>query len=202
MSAAIVIPPGEPSQRKRFTRAEVQQMADSGLFVGQRLELIEGDLIDKMGQRPPHAYVIRIVQALLAGLFGSERIQVQLPIEVQAADRKWSLPEPDVAILKEAKADFQTRYPRGTELVLVIEVADTTVRLDLTTKRDLYARAEVCEYWVLDLKRRCLTVHRQPSDGKYADIAVLPEGEGIFLESGNANISVTQILPDKDNLKT
>ena len=63
MSAALAIPLGssEPPPRKRFTRAEFQQMTDSGFFVGQRLELIEGDLVDKMGQEPMHAYVIRIV---------------------------------------------------------------------------------------------------------------------------------------------
>ena len=88
-------------------------MADAGLFVGQRLELIEGDLIEKMGQKPPHAYVVRVLQALLANFFGVERIQVQLPIEVDEADQELSLPEPDLAVLKEAKAEYQNRYRAG-----------------------------------------------------------------------------------------
>ena len=197
MPAALAIPPGssEAPPRKRFTRAEFQQMADSGLFVDQRLELIKGDLIDKMGQKPMHAYIIRIVQALLSALFGAERIQVQLPIEVQAADQESSLPEPDLAILKEARPDFQTRYPRGPELLLVIEVADTTLQHDLTTKRDLYARAGVSEYWVLDLKQRRVIIHRQLSRGKYATINALTDQETASIEGANANISVSEILP-------
>ncbi len=198
MSSAIVIPagPGESAGRKRFTRAEVQQMADAGLFVEHRLELIEGDLIEKMGQRPPHAFAVRMVQSLLAALFGVERIQVQLPIEVGEADQESSLPEPDVAVLIETKADYQTRHPRGEELLLVVEVADSTVQHDLTTKRSLYLRAGVSEYWVLDLKRRCLVVHRQPAETKYATVLTLGEDEAVSIDLAKSSISVAQMLPD------
>jgi Uma2 family endonuclease len=198
MSAAIIIPP-KPSNsapRKRFTRAEVQQMTDANLFVDHKLELIEGDLIEKTGQKPPHAYAVRMIQVLLAALFGVERIQVQLPIEVCEADQESSLPEPDLAVLNEAKADYQTRYPRGKELLLVVEVADTTVQHDLTTKRDLYLRAGVSEYWVLDLKRRCLVVHRQPTETKFATVLKLLEGESASVESAKSSISVARMLPD------
>jgi Uma2 family endonuclease len=198
MSAAIVIPPrpSDSAPRKRFTREEVQHMTDASLFVDQKLELIEGDLIEKMGQKPPHAYAVRILQVLLAALFGVERIQVQLPIEVDEADRESSLPEPDVAVLREAKADYQTRYPRGKELLLVVEVVDTTVQHDLTTKRDLYLRAGVREYWVLDLKRRYLVVHRQPAGTKYTTVLTLCEGESASVESAKSGISVARMLPD------
>ena len=118
MSAAHLLPPltiHEP-RRKRFTRAEVQRLLEGGLFEGQRYELIEGDLIDKMGQHPPHAYAIRLVVAWLARIFGFERVQIQLPIEVAPEDRERSSPEPDVAVLAEAKVEYQRRHPRGDEL--------------------------------------------------------------------------------------
>ena len=66
-------------------------MEEAGMFAGQRLELIEGDLIDKMGQNPPHAYVVRLLQALFAKLFGVERISIQLPFEVHTVDQQHNL---------------------------------------------------------------------------------------------------------------
>jgi hypothetical protein len=82
MSAAHLLPPAtiEEPRRKRFARSEVESMLELGLFEGQRYELIEGDLIDKMGQHPPHAYAIRLVVAWLVRFFGIERVRVQLPI--------------------------------------------------------------------------------------------------------------------------
>ncbi len=196
MSVGIVTPPilKETPPRKRFTRAEVEQMDDSGLFAGQRFELIEGDLIDKMGQKPPHAYVICLFQAMLARLFGPERTRVQIPIEVQTADQEWSLPEPDLSVLKKAKTEFQKRFPRSDELLLVIEVADSTVKYDLTTKRDLYARAGVEEYWVVDIKQRRLFVHCDSRVGEFVTLNILSETEAVSV--AGTTIPVAQMLPE------
>ncbi|MBM3795052.1 MAG: hypothetical protein FJW31_13500 [Acidobacteria bacterium] len=85
MSAALVVPPApvqqEGPRRKRFTRAEYEELIASGFFAGQRCELVNGELIDKMGQKPPHAKVIRSLQARLTRVFG-ERVQGQLPVSV------------------------------------------------------------------------------------------------------------------------
>jgi hypothetical protein len=79
MSAATLQP-----SRKRFTRAEAAQMHDSGLFAGQRFELIDEDLIDKTGQNPPHACAIRTLFAWLIQIFGAKQVQIQQPIEAGA----------------------------------------------------------------------------------------------------------------------
>ncbi len=100
----------------------------------------------------------------LSAVFGIERVRVQLPILVSGPDQDWSEPEPDVAVTAVDSADeFEDRHPKGRELALVVEVADTTAKYDGTKKRDLYARAEVPEYWVLDISRGVLVVHRNPS---------------------------------------
>jgi len=186
MSAAITQPP-----RKRFTRSEVEQMADAGLFAGQRFELIDGDLIDKMGQNPPHAAAIRLCTRQLNRIFGDDLVQAQLPIEAGAVDRERSLPEPDIAVLAVDKPDFRRRHPNGDELRLVVEVSDTTVRYDSTLKRDLYARAGVPEYWVLDLNNRRVIVHRQldVNESEYANIQGYAETETV------SDIPVSSILP-------
>jgi Uma2 family endonuclease len=186
MSAAIIQPP-----RKRFTRSEVEQMLEAGLFAGQRFELIDGDLIDKMGQNPPHATAIELCMEQLVRIFGVRLVRVQLPMEASGLDRERSVPEPDLAVLVERKPDFARRHPNGSELKLLVEVSDTTVRYDSTTKRDLYARAGVPEYWVLDLTNRRALVHRQldPNKSEYANIQSYGETETV------SGIDVSAILP-------
>jgi Uma2 family endonuclease len=198
MPATILQPPveGDLPPRKRFTRAEVEQMLEAGLFAGERFELIEGDLIEKMGQNPPHASGIQLVFSWLVKILRPERVRVQLPIEVSAADRESSWPEPDVAVLGENKPDYRRRHPRGEELILVVEVADTTVQHDATTKRDLYARAGVPEYWVLDIGGRQLIVHRGAAQGRYERVQVLTERDTAALEAHpDVSIPVAEILP-------
>jgi Uma2 family endonuclease len=177
MSGAILpaSPAADSLRRKRFTRSEVDRMVALGIFDGQRCELIDGELIDKMGQNPPHAQAIRNLFAWLAGLFGAGRLQMQLPVEVKPGDSEWSLPEPDIAVLAEAGGEYGKRHPRGDELLLIVEVADTSLRQDLTTKRDLYARASVSEYWVVDLQSRRVNVHRNPEQGEYRETVVFTD---------------------------
>lgn len=186
MSAAITQPP-----RKRFTRSEVDEMLQAGLFAGQRFELIDGDLLDKMGQNPPHATAIELCMAVLMQVYGIRLVRVQLPIEAGGADRERSVPEPDVAVLKQRKPDFARRFPNGDELALVVEISDSTFRYDSLTKRDLYARAGVSEYWVLDLNGRRLLVHRQvdAQKGEYASIKAYTESEVV------SDVAVSSLLP-------
>jgi Uma2 family endonuclease len=198
MSTATLGPPvsGEFPPRKKFTREEVNQMEAAGLLAGFRLELIDGDLIDKMGQDPPHAFTIRTMLALLARAFPLDVILVQTPVEAATPDQKWSLPEPDLAVLVEAKQEYRTRFPRGDELLVAIEIADSTVRHDTTKKRDLYARAGVPEYWVVDVNDRKLIVHRHLVQSEYRQITTLAESEEVAVPSRpNATLSVAAMLP-------
>ncbi len=185
---------GPPLPRKRFTRSEVEAMEQAGLFAGQRFELIDGDLIDKMGQNPPHAIAIQRLLEIFVRLFGFQRVRGQSPMET-TADRERSLPEPDVAVVREAKSDYGKRHPNGSETVLVIEVADTTLKPDLTAKRDLYARARVAEYWVVDLNGRRLIVHRDldVAEAAYSNIQSYSELEEVAL--AGHSILVASMLP-------
>jgi Uma2 family endonuclease len=171
-------------------------MLELGLLDDQRCELIDGELIDKMGQNPPHAYTVQRLFSWLLGLFGPDRLRIQSPIEVKPGDSDWSLPEPDVAVLRETGGEYRKRHPKGDELLLVVEVADTSLRQDLTTKRDLYARASVAEYWVLDLQSRRLIVHRHPEQGEYRETAILNEGDRIsFANHTDQTVEVRDLLP-------
>jgi Uma2 family endonuclease len=189
MSAILQLP------RKKFTREEVDRMLDQGYFIGQRYELIDGELIDKMGQNAPHASGIRRASGWLASVVGDDRVRVQLPLEAAERDRERSLPEPDVAVINELKPDYDFRHPRGEEALLVIEVSDTTARFDLTRKAVLYARAGVPEYWVVDLNRRLMVVHLQSDGTRYKQIQIYAENDTVSMEGRSEGVKVTDLLP-------
>jgi Uma2 family endonuclease len=181
--------------RKRFTREEVDRLAETGVFAGQRYELIDGDLIDKMGQNPPHSSAIQLLLKCLAKFFEVDMIRVQHPMEGAPGDRERSLPEPDVAVLRKNKVEYHRRHPRGDEMLLVIEVSDTTAAFDRSRKAMLYARAGVPEYWVLDLNGRMLVVHREPDGAQYRQIFLHTPEETVSLPGRSGNVRVADILP-------
>ena len=169
-------------------------MAELGLFAGQRLELIDGDLIDKMGQKPPHAIAVELLLDLLYEIFGPRRVRVQAPVEVAAADQTYNFPEPDLSVRATPRASNEAkRHPCGNELLLAVEVADTSLIADSTRKRDLYARAGVPDYWVLNLKGRKLIVFRNPKAGKYTTTSTLTSRESILL--AGHSVRVASLLP-------
>jgi Uma2 family endonuclease len=196
LSEPLPASPAAPAQRrKRFTRQEVEQLLESGFFLGQRYELIDGDLIDKMGQKPPHAYGVESVSEWLREAFPGRRVRVQLPIELTGQERDLSVPEPDVAVLKERRPEYQSRHPRSDELVLVVEIADSSAPFDLGRKAEIYAGAGVPQYWVLDLNRRMLVIHTQ-SDGKlYRSIQLLSEDQAVRIQG--RSIRVGELLPER-----
>jgi Uma2 family endonuclease len=112
---------------------------------------------------------------------------------VRRVDRNTSVPAPDFAILAALKPDFEKRHPNGDELVLGIEVSDSTVSFDLNRRAALYAAAGVPEYWVLDVTRRRLVVHKQPGGSDYHLRQLLSENDTVAVE-GKA-IRVRDLVP-------
>jgi Uma2 family endonuclease len=173
-----VSPPSEGPRRKRWTRAECAAIEAAGVLDVTHLELIEGELIDKMGKKRPHVTSHKSMQLLLEDLFGSRFVLAENPIDVAPEDNPTNEPEPDVTVLNRDYTTFQSANPRPRDLCLLVEV-DTTLRFDLTTKAALYARAGIIEYWVLDVSGRRLIVHRNPQLGKYTTVVAYSESESI-----------------------
>ncbi len=163
-AAAPPIPP-----RKYWTRAECSALEDAGLLAGQHLELIEGELINKMGKKLPHVSAVTLLRTWLMGVFGGLFVIQEAPIDVSPEDNPTNEPEPDIIVLKRELKTLSAQ-PRPEDLHLVVEVADTTLRFDRTVKARLYARARIAEYWVLDVKGRRLIVHRDPERGVYTSV--------------------------------
>jgi hypothetical protein len=132
---ATLVRSAEQPQRKVWTREEVARLGE--MFAGQRYELIEGDLIDKMGQKPPHAYLISLLNTVLSEAFPG-KIRVQLPISLPAPQGITSEPEPDVLVLhqKSSASAFLHRHPGPPDIALLIEVSDSTFEMDRERKGD------------------------------------------------------------------
>jgi Uma2 family endonuclease len=181
-----------PPRGKHVNRDEVHRLESLGLLTG-RYELIEGELVDKMGHNAPHAYVVRLMFLWIVRVLGGDRAQCQLPIEVAVDDQQLNEPLPDIAALRVMPPELKGRHPRGDELLLVVEVGDSSVRFDLTVKADLYARAGVPEYWVVDIPNRMLVVHRHPEKGAYRQVEGFNEAE--MVSFGGANFQISSFLP-------
>jgi Uma2 family endonuclease len=148
-----------PPQRRPFTRAEYERAAELGLFgPEERLELIGGEVIKKVTpQRSLHATGVSLAADVLKRAFpGGHDVRVQLPLVIGDD----SEPEPDVALVRGEIRDHLAAHP--STALLVIEVADSSLAFDRTTKASLYASAGIPEYWVVNLQDRVLEVHRAP----------------------------------------
>jgi Uma2 family endonuclease len=190
---APVAPPDPP--RKRWTRAECATLEASGLLDQESLELVEGELISKMGKKRPHVSSFKRLHEWLVHVFGWRFVDAEAPIDVAPEDNPTSEPEPDLIVLRQDDSHF-TSNPQPQDLRLVVEIAHTSLSFDLKVKAALYARAGVPEYWVLDVAGRRLLVHRNPQAGTYADVAAYSEHESVSpLAAPEAHFRVADAFP-------
>ncbi len=178
--------------RKRWTRDECRQMADLGLLKNNRYELIEGEVVDKMGQGRLHVFVVTRLVTYLIAIFGGDHVQSQAPISLNETNQ----PEPDAAVLTGTVGDYLERDPEPGDVRLVVEVSDTTLRTDRTVKALLYARAGIAELWIVNVADRRVEVFRQPGPNGYADTENVPDTGVLFpLAAPTAVIAVADLLP-------
>jgi hypothetical protein len=152
-----------PFPVRRLSVSEYHKMAEAGvLTAGDRVELIHGWLVPKMTLNPPHTYAVGTLMKSLLALAGSRGVvRVQQPITTSDSE-----PEPDIVLASGRDGDYKTRHPKPSECVVVVEVADSTLREDRTTKLGLYAGARVAVYWIVNLIDRRVEVYTQPKGGK------------------------------------
>ena len=189
-------PPVAPAvpPRKRWTRQEIEVFERSGAWEGQHFELIEGDLINKMGKYLRHALAVKNVAQALALLFGWKALVWETSMDVSPEDHPTSNPEPDVLVLKRDPSEIRGNQPAPADVALVVEVSDSTLAFDLGTKAGLYARAGIAEYWVLDINGRQLIVHREPA-AVYKSVVAYAADESVApLAALDRVIAVAELL--------
>jgi Uma2 family endonuclease len=178
-------------RRHRITVDKFYRMADAGLFAeDERVELIDGEIIDMPPMGARHAGTLHHLAALLAPAFGTDRwIRQQLPLRLE----RYSEPVPDIAVVT-ARADYyKDRHPAPADALLVVEVAEATLRYDREVKAALYARHGVREYWVVDCEARVVHRYREPKSSGYSRIEVVAFGPIDIWVPGGGTVDLTPL---------
>lgn len=159
------------ASRRAFTVDEYHLMAEAGiLHEDDHLELLEGDIVAMSPVGIRHMACVKRLNDLFARrLRRKATISVQDPIRLDDE----SEPQPDIALLKYRKDFYAGQMPTATDVLLIIEVADSTIPFDRRVKRSLYARALIPEYWIINLIDNQIEIYRQPEDGRYAQKSVV-----------------------------
>jgi Uma2 family endonuclease len=161
--------------RRLFTREEYHRMAEVGILKPtDRVELIRGEIIEMSPPGRRHiAFVDNLTQLLVMRLAGRAIVSVQNPI-VLLEDTE---PQPDLAIRRHRAVPYKDREAHAEDVLLLIEVADTSFRYDRSTKLRLYAAAGIPEYWLIDGTTESIEVFRSPGAEGYRDVSQI-SGDG------------------------
>jgi len=156
------------SARRLFTREEYHRMGEVGILTrSDRVELIRGEIIKMSPQGRRHrAFIDNLNHLLATGLAGRAIVSVQMPI-VLADDTE---PEPDVQILRRRAVPYKEREAYADDVLLLIEVAQSSLAYDRSTKLRLYGAAGIPEYWVVDCVAESIEVYRTPHADGYRDV--------------------------------
>jgi Uma2 family endonuclease len=153
------------TERYRFTTEAYFRMAEVGILADdERVELLDGEIIELSPPGYRHAAVVSRLNSLFAPLAGRRVIvRVQDPLVLS----RFSAPQPDIALVRYADDFHAHGHPRGEDVLLAVEVSDSTVRKDLAWKARIYAAAGIPEYWVVDLTTDRVVVHTSPGSHGY-----------------------------------
>jgi Uma2 family endonuclease len=162
-------------QKHYFNVHEYHRMAEVGLLSeDSRVELIEGEIIEMSPIGSTHSGTVNRSSTFLNRTLGDTVIvSVQNPVRID----DFSEPQPDLALLKPRKDFYSKSHPAPEDVLMVIEVADTSVNYDRNLKLPLYARAGIPEAWLMVLGKGIIEVHSQPKNGKYQKVQRMKRGK-------------------------
>lgn len=163
--------------KRRFSVDEYYRMAEVGILTeDERLELLDGEVIRLSPISSRDAACVMRLNAFLNRVVGGRTIvSVRHPIHLD----DFSEPQPDVALLRRREDFYAASHPTAADVLVVIEVADTSVEYDRKRKLPLYARAGIPEFWLANLPEERFEIHTQPRDGEYQSVTVVRRGETI-----------------------
>lgn len=156
---------------ERYHRA----LAAHVLTPDDNVELVNGELVPVTPSNPPHAYTITVLQNWLHGAVtpGEFSVRTQQPITLPPN----SEPEPDLVLAQGPDARYRDRHPEAADVLLLIEVTDTTLARDRQRKLPQYAERAVSEVWIVDLNAQAVIVHREPKGTAYHSIHNQADGQ-------------------------
>lgn len=177
----------------RFSVDQYKQMIREGIISeDDRVELLHGEIVEKIGIGDPHAACVSLLDDLFHDRLGKKAmVRVQNPIELPT-----SMPEPDVFLLKRRTDYYRTQTPRPADVLLVVEVSESSLVADRTAKATLYAKAGIVEYWIANLIDKTVEVYRQPTpSGDWQSTEVFRAGQSVeMLAFPGITFSVDEIF--------
>ncbi len=167
--------------KRWITVDEYERMGEAGIFhPDDRLELLEGAIYEMSPIGSPHAACVKYLSALLNQLYNGKMIvSTQDPIRLN----DFSEPQPDIALLKWRDDFYRQAHPTPADVLLVVEVADSTVESDRSFKMPLYAKAGVPEMWLVNLPDEKIEVYAEPDNGIYQVVTNFKRGEQVQAQS-------------------
>jgi Uma2 family endonuclease len=179
--------------RHRLTLRDYRRLAEAGILgKNDRVELLEGQLIDMASIGPRHALAVdALTELLVMAAAGQAVVRVQNPIVLD----NMSEPQPDFSLLRRPWHGYPGEHPRPPDVYLLIEVSDSSLDFDLGAKLELYARSGIREFWVVDLTVNRVLVHCNPNDRGYDSIASVDMSGTLQVEAlPGVTISVASIF--------
>jgi Uma2 family endonuclease len=167
--------------KKRFTVDDYYRMAETGILTPQdRVELIDGEIYEMSPIGDRHAMAVNRANMIFARGLGDKVV-----VAVQNAARldMYSEPQPDVVLIRPRENFYGKQHPRPEDVLLFIEVSDTTLRFDQNIKLPVYARSRIRELWIVDLNNDVIRVHRKPKGKTYLSVEVRARGESVSPEA-------------------
>ena len=167
--------------RRRFSSAEYARMAEAGVLgEDDRLELIDGEIIELAPIGFGHAACVRRLTGLFSRLLGDRvQVSVQNPIDLD----EHTQPQPDVVLLRPRDDFYSSSHPTAVDILLLVEVAETSAEYDRQIKVPLYAQHGIDEVWLVDLRQRRVIVYRDPSPDTYRTAQIFQSSDVLSLSA-------------------
>lgn len=181
-----------PVPHRTFTVDEYYRMADAGVFgPDERTELLGGEIVVTAPPGERHASMVDRLSMLLARTAGEKFIvRVQNPLRLS----RRSEPQPDVTVLRYRDDYYASGHPGAGDALVVVEIADSSLRLDRDYKRGLYAREGVREFWLVNARRGLITVYANPEAGKFTRESEYQRGESWHSAALGREIHVADVV--------
>lgn len=154
----------DPYWLRQFSVAEYHKMVESAILTpNDRVELLEGWIVNKMPQNPPHMSSVTRTMKIISRVCPDDwTLRVQGPITLSESE-----PEPDITLARGGEDAYDRRHPEPADIGLLIEVADSSLLDDRRYKGELYAKEKVSQFWLINLVERKVEVYTKPRAGKY-----------------------------------
>ena len=183
---------GVQVEKRLFTIDEYNRMGEAGILEEKGIELIQGEIIKKMSPiNESHASCINRLNAILNRfLLDKAIISIQNPIVIPHHTK----PEPDLTLLRFREDYYHARHPQVEDIILLIEVSDSTLAYDREVKLPLYAEAGIPEYWIINLEDQQIEAHHNPSENTYQIKEIAQKGDQLQIPGFDSYVEIDKVF--------